>query len=157
MLGNCAALPQPLEGGLAKRPTAWSLGAKPRSKEWETRDGVTLPAYRGNMINHPEFTPEARRCDPKLLLDGYWHSAMTMNFIRGLVDGGFADMYHPELWDLDFLDLTQQNEDYKKFINTISDAIRFMDSLPGRVPCVEAAPDGRPCTPNPAARPPPGL
>ncbi len=107
--------------------------AKPRSKEWETRDGVTLPAYRGNMINHPEFSPEARRCDPKLLLDGYWHSAMTMNFIRGLVDGGFADMYHPELWDLDFLDLTQQNEDYKKFINTISDAIRFMEITVGRI------------------------
>lgn len=107
--------------------------AKPRSKEWETRGDVTLPAYRGNMINHPDFSPEARRCDPELLLQGYYHSSLTLNFIRGLIDGGFADMYHPELWDVDFLDLTQRNEDYKKIIDTISDSIRFMSIVAGKI------------------------
>jgi len=106
---------------------------KPRSKEWETHDGLTLPAYRGNMINHPAFTPEARRCDPKLLLEGYYHSTMTLNFIRSLVDGGFADIYHPELWDLDFLDLAQSNDDYKKIIDSISESIRFMETIAGHL------------------------
>lgn len=106
---------------------------KPRSKEWETRDGQTLPAYRGNMINHPEFSAAARRCDPQLLLKAYGHSALTMNFIRALVDGGFADMYHPELWDVDFLDLTQRNEEYRKIIDNISDSIRFMSTVAGQI------------------------
>lgn len=106
---------------------------KPRSQEWETQDGITLPAYRGNMINHPAFTPEARRCDPNLLIKAYTHSAMTMNFIRGLVDGGFADLYHPELWDLDFLDLTKRNREYRKIIDRISDAIRFMSTVAGQI------------------------
>ena len=106
---------------------------KPRTQEWEMRDGITLPAYRGNMINHPAFTPEARRCDPKLLIKAYAHSALTMNFVRGLVDGGFADMYHPELWDLDFLDLTKRNKEYRKIIDHISDAIRFMSTVAGQI------------------------
>ena len=71
--------------------------AKPRSAETETRDGVTLPSYRGDLINRPEFTAEARTPDPRLLLRGYGRAALTLNFIRGLVDGGFADLHHPEL------------------------------------------------------------
>lgn len=106
---------------------------KPRTQEWESRDGITLPAYRGNMINHLPFTPEARRCDPNLLIKAYTHSALTMNFIRGLVDGGFADMYHPELWDLDFVDLTKRNKEYRKIIDRISDAIRFMSTVAGQI------------------------
>ena len=65
--------------------------AKPRSADTETRDGVTLPAYRGDLVNRVEFTPEARRADPQLLLRGYERAALTLNFVRALVDGGFAD------------------------------------------------------------------
>jgi 3-deoxy-7-phosphoheptulonate synthase len=68
--------------------------AKPRSADTETRDGVTLPSYRGDNINHPEFTAAAREPDPLLLLRGYERSALTLNFVRALVDGGFADLHH---------------------------------------------------------------
>ena len=70
--------------------------AKPRSSDLETRDGVTLPSYRGDLVNSVEFTPEARRPDPRRLIQGHAMSSMTMNFVRALVDGGFADVHHPE-------------------------------------------------------------
>ena len=77
--------------------------AKPRSADTETQDGVTLPSYRGDLVNRPEFTAEAREPDPKLLLRGYERAALTLNFVRALVDGGFADLHHPEYWDLGFV------------------------------------------------------
>jgi 3-deoxy-7-phosphoheptulonate synthase len=70
--------------------------AKPRSEEMETRGSVTLPSYRGDLVNRPEFTEEARRPDPQLLIKGYGRAALTLNFIRALVKGGFADLHHPE-------------------------------------------------------------
>ena len=78
--------------------------AKPRSANLETRDGVSLPSYRGDIINHPEFTREARVADPQLLLRGYERAALTLNFIRALVKGGFADLHHPEYFDLDWVE-----------------------------------------------------
>ncbi len=72
--------------------------AKPRSVDTETRNGVTLPSYRGDLVNRPEFTAEARAADPDLLLRGYERAALTLNFVRALVDGGFADLHHPEYW-----------------------------------------------------------
>jgi len=64
--------------------------AKPRSADMETRDGVTLPAYRGDLVNQIEFTAAARRADPQLLLRGYERAALTLNFVRALVDGRAA-------------------------------------------------------------------
>ena len=69
--------------------------AKPRSADTETRNGVTLPSYRGDLVNRSEFTAEAREPDPELLLRGYERAALTLNFVRALVDGGFADLHHP--------------------------------------------------------------
>ena len=66
--------------------------AKPRSADTETRDGVSLPSYRGDIVNGPEFTAAAREPDPQLLLRGYERAALTLNFVRALVDGGFAAM-----------------------------------------------------------------
>src|SRR5690606_30803979 len=77
--------------------------AKPRSADLEVRDGVTLPAYRGDLVNRPGFTVEERTPNPALLVRGYERAALTLNFIRGLVDGGFADLHHPENWDLSFV------------------------------------------------------
>ncbi len=74
--------------------------AKPRTSETETRGDQTLPSYFGDLVNAPEFTPDARRPDPARLLAGYHHAALTLNFIRALVDGGFADLQHPEYWEL---------------------------------------------------------
>ena len=77
--------------------------AKPRSTDTETRDGVTLPCYRGDLVNRPGFTPAEREPDPELLLRGYERAALTLNFVRALIDGGFADLHHPEYWDLGFV------------------------------------------------------
>ncbi len=90
--------------------------AKPRSAEFETRDGVTLPSYRGDLINRPEFTPSARTFDPWLLVRAYERAALTLNFIRGLIDGGFADLHHPEYWDLDFVRHSPLAVEYRRLV-----------------------------------------
>jgi 3-deoxy-7-phosphoheptulonate synthase len=106
--------------------------AKPRSAEVETREGVTLPAYRGDLVNRPEFTSEARRADPQLLLRGYERAALTMNFVRALVDGGFADLHHPEYWDLGFMHHAPLRESYQRIVSSIGDALDFFESLTGQ-------------------------
>ncbi len=106
--------------------------AKPRSADTETRAGVSLPAYRGDLVNHPEFTAEARRPDPQLLLRGYERAALTLNFVRALVDGGFADLHHPEYWDLGFVRHAQLREAYERIVDSIGDALDFFESLTGQ-------------------------
>ena len=105
--------------------------AKPRSADTETKNGVTLPAYRGDIVNAPAFTAEARVPDPRRLLDGHMHSAMTINFVRGLIDGGFADLHHPEYWDLDWVQHATLAEDYQARVDAIGDSLRFMETLAG--------------------------
>src|SRR5947209_470154 len=87
--------------------------AKPRSAKVEARDGVALPCYRGDNINRPEFTEQARKADPQLLLRGYERAAMTLNFVRALVKGGFADLHHPEYFDLDWVRHTPWRDEYE--------------------------------------------
>jgi 3-deoxy-7-phosphoheptulonate synthase len=106
--------------------------AKPRSAETETVDGVTLPTYRGSLINRHNFNPADRTPDPGLLLEGYHRAALTINFIRGLVDGGFADLHHPELWNLDFVNHAAQSKDYLEIVDAISTAVHFMETVAGR-------------------------
>ncbi|MEM6455469.1 MAG: 3-deoxy-7-phosphoheptulonate synthase class II [Acidobacteriota bacterium] len=106
--------------------------AKPRSSDVETIDGVTLPSYRGDMVNEIDFTPEARIPDPNRMLRSYACSALTLNFIRSLVDGGFADLHHPEYWDLDFVEHSPQKVDYQQMVQAIGHALRFMETLAGR-------------------------
>ncbi len=106
--------------------------AKPRSADAEEQDGVSLPAYRGDLINHTPFTAADRAPDPQLLLRGYERAALTLNFIRALVDGGFADLHHPEYWDLDFVQHSPLAEDYRRTVAGIGDSLRFMETLAGR-------------------------
>jgi len=106
--------------------------AKPRSADTETRDGVTLPAYRGDLVNRPEFSAEARRADPQLLLRGYERAALTLNFVRALVEGGFADLHHPEYWDLGFMRHAPLREAYERIAHSIGDALDFFESLSGK-------------------------
>jgi len=106
--------------------------AKPRSSPVETIDGVTLPSYRGDLVNRTEFTPEAREPDAHNLLRGYERSALTLNFIRALVEGGFADLHHPEQWNLSFVDQAEKAADYRKTISAISEAIGFLETIAGR-------------------------
>ena len=105
--------------------------AKPRSSEVETRDGVTLPCYRGDSINRIEFTKEARTPDPQLLLRAYERSALTINFIRALIDGGFADLHHPEYWNLDFMRHSPRAAEYQRIVESIGQSLRFMETLAG--------------------------
>jgi 3-deoxy-7-phosphoheptulonate synthase len=107
--------------------------AKPRSKPTEARGGVELPSYFGDLVNRPEFTPEARRADPRLMLACYHHAAMTLNFVRSLSDGGFADVHHPEYWDLSFFQQAavpgELREEYEQTTRKLSEALRFMEAL----------------------------
>jgi 3-deoxy-7-phosphoheptulonate synthase len=105
--------------------------AKPRSADTETKDGVTLPSYRGDIVNRPEFTAEAREPDPQLLLRGYERAALTLNFVRALIDGGFADLHHPEYWDLGFLTHSPAKEAYERIVRSIADSLEFFESLTG--------------------------
>ncbi|MFM7133965.1 MAG: 3-deoxy-7-phosphoheptulonate synthase class II [Planctomycetota bacterium] len=105
--------------------------AKPRSAQVEERDGVALPSFRGDNVNRPEFTPAARTPDPTLLLRGYERSALTLNFIRALVDGGFADLHHPENWDLAFVKHAALAAEYQKMVDSIGESLRFMETLAG--------------------------
>ncbi|MBL1218342.1 MAG: 3-deoxy-7-phosphoheptulonate synthase class II [Planctomycetes bacterium] len=110
--------------------------AKPRSAPTETRDDQTLPSYFGDLINEYEFTTDARRPNPQLMVRGYQHAAMTLNFIRSLIDGGFADLHHPEYWDLDFCDNADLQQEYLELVQGISQSIEFMESV-GEAPIHE--------------------
>src|ERR1022692_3112289 len=105
--------------------------AKPRSANLETRGGVSLPSYRGDNINRPEFTAEARRADPQLLLRGYERASMTLNFVRALVKGGFADLHHPEYFDLDWAKDSPLAHEYHRMVQTIKDSLQFVENVLG--------------------------
>ncbi len=107
--------------------------AKPRSSATETRNGTTLPSYFGDLVNSAAFTPEGRRPDPERLVAGYQHAAVTLNFIRALVKGGFADLHHPEYWDLSFFHHAtlspERKADYERMSATLADGLRFMEAM----------------------------
>ena len=111
--------------------------AKPRSNPLESREvngaRVELPSYFGDLVNHPEFTPEARRADPQLLISAYYHAALTLNYIRALTEGGFADLHHPEYWDLAFCETADLSPDlraeYQGHIQKLTESLRFMEAL----------------------------
>jgi 3-deoxy-7-phosphoheptulonate synthase len=105
--------------------------AKPRSADAETRDGVTLPSYRGDLVNRPGFSAAEREPDPELLLRGYERAALTLNFIRALVDGGFADLHHPEYWDLGFVHHSPLRDQYRQLVASISDSLDFYEAMSG--------------------------
>jgi len=106
--------------------------AKPRSSDMETRDGVTLPSYRGDLVNSIEFTPDARRPDPRRLIQGHAMSSMTMNFVRALVDGGFADLHHPEYWNLSWVQHSPLAEEFQRLADSLGRAVNFMETISGR-------------------------
>ncbi len=106
--------------------------AKPRSDNFETRDGVKLPSYRGDLVNSIGFNEEERFHDPQRMLRGYERASLTLNFIRSLIDGGFADLHHPEYWDVDFVRHSPRAAEYQKIVEAISESLRFMETLAGR-------------------------
>lgn len=105
--------------------------AKPRSADAETREGLSLPSFRGDLVNRPGFTAVEREPDPQLMLRGYERAALTLNFIRSLIDGGFADLHHPENWDLDWVQHSPLAERYHDITRAISDSLGFFERITG--------------------------
>jgi 3-deoxy-7-phosphoheptulonate synthase len=107
--------------------------AKPRSKPVESRDGVVYPSYFGDLVNRADFSGEARRPDPDNLVVAYHHAAMTLNFIRSLSAGGFADVHHPEQWELSFFRRAGMSdglrEEYERTTHQLAEALHFMEAL----------------------------
>ncbi|MFN0246602.1 MAG: class II 3-deoxy-7-phosphoheptulonate synthase [Kofleriaceae bacterium] len=104
--------------------------AKPRSADSETRGDVTLPAYRGDIINRDGFTIAEREPDPVLMLRAYERAGLTLNFIRALTDGGFADLHHPEYWDVSFAQGAAR-EQYERIVTTIRESLDFVSAITG--------------------------
>lgn len=105
--------------------------AKPRTAATETREGVTLPSYRGDLVNRPEFTAEARAADPARMLEGHDRSAQTLNYIRALMDGGFADLEHPENWDLEFARYSPLEREYRAIVAGVTDSLSLLAQVAG--------------------------
>ena len=107
--------------------------AKPRSTPTETIDGLELPSYFGDLINGSAFTPSARIPDPDRMVQAYERAAVTLNFVRSLIDGGFADLHHPENWDLRFFEHAQLRPslraEYRHMVNQLTEALRFAEAL----------------------------
>ena len=106
--------------------------AKPRSADTETRDGKTLPSFRGDLVNRSAFTPDDRIPDPQMILRGYERAALTLNFVRSLIDGGFADLHHPEYWDLGWVSHSQAADEYHQIVSSISNSLDFLETVSGR-------------------------
>jgi 3-deoxy-7-phosphoheptulonate synthase len=101
--------------------------AKPRSSDTETRGDVTLPAYRGDVINGYDFTPESREPDPRRLVQGYHTAASTLNLIRAFTQGGFADLRQVHSWNRGFAS-NPANQRYEGLAREIDRAVRFMEA-----------------------------
>lgn len=103
--------------------------AKPRSSPIETLNDVTLPSYRGDIINGMEFTAEARTPDPQRLLQAYSQSAATLNLLRAFAGGGYADLYNIHRWTLGFVNDSPQGARYHELSEKISEALTFMAAI----------------------------
>ncbi len=101
--------------------------AKPRSEEVETRNGVTLPAYRGDIINGVDFEVMARLPDPQRMLRAYLQSASTLNMLRALSSGGFADLRQVHSWNVDFVG--KSGSRYEAIASRIDESLAFMQAM----------------------------
>ncbi|HUN44703.1 MAG TPA: 3-deoxy-7-phosphoheptulonate synthase class II [Acetobacteraceae bacterium] len=100
--------------------------AKPRTSDTETQGGVTLPSYRGDIINGPEFTAEARTPDPARMEFGYFQSASTLNLLRAFASGGYADLHEVHRWNLGFVERSPLAERYRDLAGRIDETLAFM-------------------------------
>jgi 3-deoxy-7-phosphoheptulonate synthase len=102
--------------------------AKPRSAPTEEIGGVSLPAYRGDIVNGTEFTPEQRTPDPQRLIRAYNQSAATLNLLRAFAQGGFADLHKVHRWNLDFVADSPQGHRYRELADRLDEALAFMEA-----------------------------
>ena len=102
--------------------------AKPRSSDFEEKDGLKLPSYRGDIINSYEFTKESREPDPQRMMQAYNHSASTLNLLRAFAQGGFASLTQLNKWNLDFASNFESTQKYKLISQKIEESINFMNA-----------------------------
>ena len=102
--------------------------AKPRSSSVETREGVELPSYRGDIVNAIEFDARARTPDPERMLRAYLQAASTLNLLRAFAQGGYADLHQVHRWSLDFVTETPQAERYRALADRIQETLDFMEA-----------------------------
>jgi 3-deoxy-7-phosphoheptulonate synthase len=103
--------------------------AKPRSEPIETIDGVTLPSYRGDIVNGMDFEPVSRAPDPERLIKAYSQSAATLNLLRAFAGGGYADLHNIHRWTLGFVEGSPQGARYSELSDKISEALTFMGAI----------------------------
>ena len=103
--------------------------AKPRSSDVETKDGVTLPAYRGDIVNDIDFTAEAREPDPRRQLEAYRQSAATLNLLRAFATGGYANLENVHRWMLGFVKDSPLSERYQELADRITETLAFMRAI----------------------------
>jgi 3-deoxy-7-phosphoheptulonate synthase len=100
--------------------------AKPRSSDTETQGGETLPSYRGDIVNGPDFSAQARIPDPTRMEFGYFQSAGTLNLLRAFASGGYADLHEVHRWNLDFVENAPLLDRYRDLANRIGETLAFM-------------------------------
>jgi 3-deoxy-7-phosphoheptulonate synthase len=103
--------------------------AKPRSSDFEKKDGTELPSYRGDIINGIDFTPESRIPDPNRQEMAYRQSAATLNLLRAFAQGGFANLENVHQWMMGFVGDSPQGERYEALADRISETMDFMHSI----------------------------
>ena len=103
--------------------------AKPRSDIYETKNNITLFSYRGDIINNEDFDEFKRIPDPKLMIKGYSQSVQTMNLIRALSEGGYADIQRINDWNLNFVKNTESSKKYETLANNVNKALNFFKSI----------------------------
>jgi|TARA_R110002124_G_C8925364_1_gene511579 3-deoxy-7-phosphoheptulonate synthase len=103
--------------------------AKPRSGDFETIGDVSLPSYRGDIINSFEFTEAARLPDPQRMLDAYHQSASTLNLLRAFAQGGLADLHQVNRWNMAFVENNPLKERYQDVARRIQDSLEFMNVM----------------------------
>ena len=103
--------------------------AKPRSSPMEKRGDVSLPSYRGDIVNGMDFTPEARQPDPERQVQAYAQAASTLNLLRAFATGGYADLHSVHRWNLGFVKNSPQSERWQEMAARISDALGFIEAI----------------------------
>src|SRR6185312_15599668 len=100
--------------------------AKPRTSETETQNGVTLPSYRGDIVNGMEFAPEARKPDPQRMIQAFSQSAATLNLLRAFAQGGYADLHRVHSWTQGFVADSPANKQYEALADRLTETLDFM-------------------------------
>ncbi|MFH1216825.1 MAG: 3-deoxy-7-phosphoheptulonate synthase class II [Pseudomonadota bacterium] len=103
--------------------------AKPRSADTEMVDGREISSYRGDMVNSPEPTEEARRPDPQRMVKGYYLAAATMNITRAFTRGGYAALHRVNSWNNEFVKSSPMGRSYERLARNINQALHFMEVI----------------------------